>query len=118
MLIGILSFYAGRAFLTLPLFIAFAMNTSPVRAILAVVMFCGVALMFMHQTRTIGTIILVASIITYAATVTLLPYYEVLATVSAIALAVAILVIVKRWTIPAIRRAQLPAIAKVLLYLV
>lgn len=118
MLIGIISFYAGLTFLTQPLFIAMAMNASPIRTILAVVIFCGVALMFMHQTRTIGTITLVASIIVYVATITLLPYYEVLATVSAIALAVAILVIVKRWTIPAIRRAHIPGVAKVLLYLV
>lgn len=120
MLIAIISFLVLRVFITLPICEWAVVNVSGIRYLLALLMFCGIGMLFVRHPyfRFIGTAVLVGSILMYVGTSTVLPYYEMLATVLAAVLAVAIVVVAKRWMIPAVRRANFGAGMKIILHLV
>lgn len=118
MLITILMFLVLRTFLTMPICEWMVINVSGIRYLLALLMFIGAAMAAFRQTRMIGVGTLIGSILLYVGTSTVLPYYNMLATVLAVVLALTVLLEVKRWTIPMIRRATFNGVVKALLYLV
>lgn len=118
MLITILLFFVLQTFVTTPICEWMVINVSGIRYLLALLMFIGIAMAVFRQTRLIGGGTLIGSILLYVGTSTVLPYYNILAAVLAGAIAVAIMIVVKRFTIPMVRNAQMNGVVKALLYLV